>query len=78
EISRQCFPIELDLSDAFYADCARLADMNNRMSACGSGIGGKLRRAGLAVRAGAIFAKMYLRPVKRNDLPADVRLEPVW
>ncbi|MEM6973082.1 MAG: magnesium-protoporphyrin IX monomethyl ester (oxidative) cyclase [Pseudomonadota bacterium] len=78
EISRQCFPIEIDLSDAFYADCHRLYEINDAMSKCSAGIGGKIRRAGLGLRAVGVFTRMYLRPVKRHDLPADVRLEPVW
>ncbi|MGF1553830.1 MAG: magnesium-protoporphyrin IX monomethyl ester (oxidative) cyclase [Paracoccaceae bacterium] len=78
EISKQCFPIELDLSDAFYADCARLTAVNKAMAGAGEGVIGQLRRAGLGLRAAAIFARMYLRPVKSNELPEDVRLEPVW
>ncbi|MEM9782730.1 MAG: magnesium-protoporphyrin IX monomethyl ester (oxidative) cyclase [Pseudomonadota bacterium] len=78
EISRQCFPIEIDLNDAFWADCDRLSDINAKMATCGSGIAGRARRAALGVRAGLVFARMFLRPVKQNDLPADVRLHPVW
>ncbi|MEO1316134.1 MAG: magnesium-protoporphyrin IX monomethyl ester (oxidative) cyclase [Pseudomonadota bacterium] len=77
EISRQCFPIELDLSDKFYADCERLSDINMKMAAC-KGPLGAVRRAGLGLRAAGIFLRMYLRPVKENKLPEDVRLEPVW
>ncbi|MEM7527473.1 MAG: magnesium-protoporphyrin IX monomethyl ester (oxidative) cyclase [Pseudomonadota bacterium] len=77
EISRQCFPIEIDLSDAFYADCDRLARINDKMAAC-KGPLGKIRRAGLGLRAAAVFLRMYMRPVKENALPENVRLEPVW
>jgi magnesium-protoporphyrin IX monomethyl ester (oxidative) cyclase len=78
EISKQCFPIELDLSDAFYADCARLTKVNKAMAEAGDGVLGRVRRAGLGLRAAGIFARMYLRPVKDNTPPEDVRLQPVW
>jgi magnesium-protoporphyrin IX monomethyl ester (oxidative) cyclase len=80
EISRQCFPIELDLdNEAFWADCRKLADIGERMTkAQKQGLFGKVRKGLLAARAGLIFAGMYIRPVKRHDLPADVRLQPVW
>ncbi|MEO1773858.1 MAG: magnesium-protoporphyrin IX monomethyl ester (oxidative) cyclase [Pseudomonadota bacterium] len=78
EISRQCFPIEIDLSDAFYADCKRMAAINDSMMKAGNGVLGRLRKGGLWLRAAAVFTRMYLRPVKENKLPEDVRLQPVW
>jgi magnesium-protoporphyrin IX monomethyl ester (oxidative) cyclase len=42
------------------------------------GFMGTLRRVGLYARAGAVFARLYLLPVKKNDLPDSSRLEPVW
>jgi magnesium-protoporphyrin IX monomethyl ester (oxidative) cyclase len=80
EISRQCFPFEIDLdNEGFWDDCARLTDLNARIAeAEKQGLWGKARKAALYGRAGLTFLRMYLRPVKNHDLPADARLEPVW
>ncbi|MGF1445521.1 MAG: magnesium-protoporphyrin IX monomethyl ester (oxidative) cyclase [Pikeienuella sp.] len=81
EISKQCFPIQIDLDNpVFWTGCRTLVSINNAIEASRER-GGPLqavRRAGLWARAGAIFARLYLQPVKRSDLPADCRLEPVW
>ncbi|MCL5778601.1 magnesium-protoporphyrin IX monomethyl ester (oxidative) cyclase [Limibaculum sp. FT325] len=80
EISRQCFPIELDLDNPIFWDgCRRLARISEAMAeASRQGLWGRIRKVGLGARAGLIFARMYLTPVKDNTLPADVRLQPVW
>jgi magnesium-protoporphyrin IX monomethyl ester (oxidative) cyclase len=42
------------------------------------GILGRLRQAGLAVAAAATFARLYLLPVRPNELPQQARLAPAW
>jgi magnesium-protoporphyrin IX monomethyl ester (oxidative) cyclase len=42
------------------------------------GIVGGLRRAWLGAAAAATFAKLYLLPVHRHELPEQVRLAPAW
>jgi magnesium-protoporphyrin IX monomethyl ester (oxidative) cyclase len=80
EISRQCFPIEIDLDNPkFWTGCRKLTDVSERMAeASKQGLFGKVRKVGLALRAGLIFAGMYLTPVKDNTVPENVRLKPVW
>ncbi len=81
EISRQCFPIEIDLDNpVFWKGCRGFVAVNRAIEDSREK-GGPLqavRRLGLWARAGAIFARLYLQPVKRHELPASSRLEPVW
>ena len=39
---------------------------------------GKLGRPGSAPPLPWRFARLYLIPAKRNDLPQQVRLQPAW
>ncbi|MFK7941855.1 MAG: magnesium-protoporphyrin IX monomethyl ester (oxidative) cyclase [Paracoccaceae bacterium] len=81
EITRQCFPVELDLENpAFKRNCERMLAIFTAMhdaKAKGGAIQW-LRRMGLSARAGLTFARMYFTPVKRNEIPAVSKLEPVW
>lgn len=83
EISRQCFPFELDLENE------TMWELMGRMVTISKGIqeakqrGGPLgfiRKIGLMARAGGLFARMYVMPVKEHKMPegADIRLAPVW
>jgi magnesium-protoporphyrin IX monomethyl ester (oxidative) cyclase len=81
EIGKQCFPITLDLENPrFKRGLDRLFALSQRIAAAKSapGLGGKLRRAALQAQAGATFVGLLLMPGKRNELPADVRLQPAW
>jgi magnesium-protoporphyrin IX monomethyl ester (oxidative) cyclase len=81
EISRQVFPLTLDLDNPrFKAGLERLCELNDEMNTARAqgGILGRLRFAGLAASAAAIFARLYLLPVKTNELPAKSRLVPAW
>ncbi|PIY73646.1 MAG: magnesium-protoporphyrin IX monomethyl ester (oxidative) cyclase [Rhodobacterales bacterium CG_4_10_14_0_8_um_filter_70_9] len=80
EISKQCFPVQLDIDNpAFWDGLRALNRINVAMGeAAGQGFWGKVRKAGLTARAGAIFARLYLMPVKKTALPASSRLQPVW
>jgi magnesium-protoporphyrin IX monomethyl ester (oxidative) cyclase len=81
EISRQVFPLMLDTDDPrFRRGLERLRKINLRvleLKQRGGPLAG-LKRAGLAVAAGATFARLYLLPVKRNKIPEAPRLAPVW
>jgi len=81
EISRQVFPLTLDLDNpAFHAGLERL----RRISAAGEaakaqgGILSRVKRAGLAVAGAATFVRLYLLPAIRNEPPAQVRAVPAW
>jgi magnesium-protoporphyrin IX monomethyl ester (oxidative) cyclase len=81
EISRQVFPLTLDLDNPrFKAGLDRLCRLNEGMNAARAqgGIVGRLRFAGLAAGAAAIFLRLYILPVKSNELPAKSRLAPAW
>ncbi|TCT04967.1 Mg-protoporphyrin IX monomethyl ester (oxidative) cyclase [Tepidamorphus gemmatus] len=79
EISKQVFPLTLDLDHpAFKAGLDRLVRINEGMATCGSGIGGRLRKAGLAAAAAATFVRLYLLPSQRNVAPDSPRLAPTW
>lgn len=81
EISRQVFPISLDIDDPrFRAGMDRLFRCQqgfNDAKARG-GLVGRLRQAGWAAAGALTFARMYLLPVKRHALPAQVRVAPAW
>ncbi|MEM6438182.1 MAG: magnesium-protoporphyrin IX monomethyl ester (oxidative) cyclase [Pseudomonadota bacterium] len=80
EISRQVFPVELNLDETFWEGCRALSRVNLAMDAARAqgGLLGKARLGLLYARAGAIFARLYLRPVKSVEPPESVRLQPVW
>ncbi|MEL6478443.1 MAG: magnesium-protoporphyrin IX monomethyl ester (oxidative) cyclase [Pseudomonadota bacterium] len=83
EISRQCFPFELDLDNERMWDLmSRMRHVSEAMAAADrqGGVMGWIRKIGLGARAGGLFARMYAMPVKNHDMPAlsDIRLAPVW
>jgi magnesium-protoporphyrin IX monomethyl ester (oxidative) cyclase len=81
EISKQVFPISLDTdSPAFRAGLDKLFRIQTAMDAAKArgGVVGKLQQAACAVSGVFTFARLYLQPVKRHDLPAQVRVAPAW
>jgi len=81
EISRQVFPVEIDLDNPAFA--ARLESLRKITVASAAaraqgGLMGKVKRAGLTAAAAFHFARLYLIPARRNALPAQVRLSPAW
>ncbi len=81
EISRQTFPLELDLDNPkFKAGLDRLLACSRAIADAKArgGFMGKLSQGFHAARAAVTFARLYLLPVKANALPADIRLQPVW
>ena len=81
DISRQVFPLSLDTDNpSFRAGLERLRVLSDRMDAAKArgGLMGKLAQAGIAVAGFATFARLYLMPVHRHDLPQTIHLAPVW
>ena len=81
EISKQVFPLVLDTdAPASRRGFERMLAITTAMDAAKArgGLLGGLKRAGLAVQAGAVFARLFLLPSIRNDLPAATRLQPAW
>jgi magnesium-protoporphyrin IX monomethyl ester (oxidative) cyclase len=79
EISRQVFPVVLDIDHPrMRRGFDRLAQITAAMAQTGPGMAGTLKRARLGLRAGLTFAGMFLVPVVSNQAPATVRLVPAW
>jgi magnesium-protoporphyrin IX monomethyl ester (oxidative) cyclase len=81
EISRQVFPLELDIDNpAFFAGLERLRKINDRNAEWQKkgGMTAKLGKARTAAAAGFTLLRLYLMPAKANDLPGRIRLAPTW
>ena len=80
-ITRQVFPLSLDTDHpAFRAGLARLFEVSQGFAAAKAhgGLVGRVKRAGWAIAVAVTFARLYPRPVKRHDLPQQVRMAPAW
>jgi len=81
EISRQVFPLTIDLDDPrFHAGLERLRRIAERSAAARArgGVLGTCARIGLGMAGAVAFARLYLLPAKSHPLPQDVRLAPTW
>ncbi|MTI44855.1 Mg-protoporphyrin IX monomethyl ester (oxidative) cyclase [Roseibium hamelinense] len=81
EISRQVFPLELDLDNPkLLAGFKKLERINQAICAADErgGAGGWIAKKFHMFRAGLSFAGLYLLPTKANEIPATSRLHPVW
>jgi magnesium-protoporphyrin IX monomethyl ester (oxidative) cyclase len=81
EISKQVFPLSLDLENPkFHEGLERLRRIAVASAAAKSrgGVIGGLQRVGLGLAAAATFLRLYVLPVQRHDLPAQVRMAPAW
>ncbi len=81
EIARQVFPIELDIDNPkFLAGLEKLRILNDQIAANdgAKGLGGKLKGYGLGASALMTFVRLFMLPARKNDLPRQIRLEPVW
>ena len=81
EITKQVFPLSLDIDHpAFRAGMTRLVAVQagiNAAKAQGGALG--LVKQGYWAACGlATFARLYVLPVKHHDLPAEIRMAPVW
>lgn len=81
EISRQCFPLVLDLDNpALCEGFRRMERINRRIMAAKQrgGVAGAVGKAWWGAAAGVNFLRMYMIPAKTNAIPATSRLLPVW
>lgn len=81
EISRQIFPLTLDIDNpAFAAGLERLSRISQAAddARARGGLFGAIKRAGLGAAGLFTFLRLYLLPVRGNELPNDVRLKPAW
>jgi magnesium-protoporphyrin IX monomethyl ester (oxidative) cyclase len=81
EISKQTFPLTLDIDNPKFArgleDLCRIAKAGEGADVRG-GVTGKVSKAWFAVSAAVVFARLYMLPSKKNELPREIRLQPIW
>ncbi|MDG1280790.1 MAG: magnesium-protoporphyrin IX monomethyl ester (oxidative) cyclase [Pseudorhodobacter sp.] len=80
-IARQVFPLELDIDHPRWLP--NLRRMNDAFLAMDrakkrGGLGGLLGRAAAGTKAAMAFVALYTIPVVKNEVPAQVRLEPSY
>jgi len=81
DISKQVFPLSLDLDNPKFR---RGLERLRKLAAAGAaakargGLPGLIKRLGCGAAAALTFARLYLLPVRRHDLPEQVRMAPVW
>ena len=81
EITKQVFPFTIDTdNEALWRGFERLRVIAQKSEAARKqgGLVGAVKRAGLSVAGALAFARLYMLPVRRHDLPARVLLSPVW
>jgi magnesium-protoporphyrin IX monomethyl ester (oxidative) cyclase len=81
EISKQCFPVLLDLDNPKMIEgFRRFNEINIAMAKAEAqgGFAGKAKKAILTTKAGLLFAKLFMLPTISNEIPDTSRLEPVW
>jgi len=81
EISKQVFPLSLDLDHPqFHRGLERLRRIavSAEAAARRGGLLGALTRVALGAAAALTFARLYLLPVRRHELPTQVRMAPAW
>jgi magnesium-protoporphyrin IX monomethyl ester (oxidative) cyclase len=81
EISRQCFPLVLDLDNpALHEGFRRMERINRKVMAANEkgGLSGKIAKGFWSAAAAVNFIRMYVIPTKSNAIPATSRLQPVW
>jgi magnesium-protoporphyrin IX monomethyl ester (oxidative) cyclase len=81
EISRQVFPLTLDIDNPrFHAGLDRLCRLGEEMAAARAegGLANRAKRLLLMGSAAITFARLFLLPARGNALPQHVRLQPAW
>ena len=80
-IARQVFPLELDIDHPRWKPALRkleaaFKDMDTAKRK--GGFSGWLGKTAAGTRAALAFASLYTIPSKKNEVPANVRLEPAY
>jgi magnesium-protoporphyrin IX monomethyl ester (oxidative) cyclase len=81
EICRQVFPVELNIDDPrFHAGLEKLRVINNKLNALekDTTFVGKVKKKWTGASAIATFLRLYILPARKNELPAQIRMNPVW
>ena len=81
EISKQVFPMTLDIDHPRWIPTLRRMEAANAQIAQGKkqgGLGGWLKRTAGSAKAGLAFLSLLTIPVEKNAVPASPRLEPAY
>ncbi len=81
KISRQVFPVELDLDNPkFRVLLEKLRITSDRIedAKARGGLFGRLSTVRHLASAGLTFARLFCMKTRKNTLPARIRLQPVW
>lgn len=81
DISRQVFPVMLDTDHPkFRTRMDRLRRLSASMTEAKEkgGLVSRVKRLGLTAAAGFTLAQLFFMRTKENELPATIRLQPVW
>jgi len=81
EISKQVFPLQLNIDDPrFRRGMDRLFRLSQKIEASKKqgGLMGRVKRVGYSLGAGLTFARLYMLPTVKHELPDSVRLAPAW
>ena len=81
QICQQVFPVTLGWDDPrFTAGLDTLCRLQDELDEAKARKGplSMVRRAWVAVKASAVFARLYLLPVREKRLPDNARLSPTW
>jgi magnesium-protoporphyrin IX monomethyl ester (oxidative) cyclase len=81
EISKQVFPMTLDIDHPRWIPTLRRMEAANAQIAAGrkqGGVGGWLKRMAGSAKAGLAFVSLLTIPVEKNAVPASPRLEPAY
>jgi magnesium-protoporphyrin IX monomethyl ester (oxidative) cyclase len=81
EISKQVFPVSLDLDHPKFREGLerlRLIAVATAAAKARGGVSGAVRRIGLGIAAAAVFVRLYTLPVLNHSLPDHVGMAPAW
>ena len=81
EISKQVFPLTIDLDNPAFMRCLkRLNAINMKIAEAENrgGVVGRVKKAALMANAAAVFLRLYMIPSHSNTVPATSRLQPTW
>jgi magnesium-protoporphyrin IX monomethyl ester (oxidative) cyclase len=81
DITKQVFPFTINLDDSRvwegFDKLRKISDEVEELKQAG-GVFSMIKRGLLVVSATVTFIRIYTLPVVPNELPADIRLAPVW
>ncbi|MEO0328210.1 MAG: magnesium-protoporphyrin IX monomethyl ester (oxidative) cyclase [Pseudomonadota bacterium] len=81
EISKQCFPLQLDLENpVFLKTLRKLNEISLKMdnAARQGGFIGNVKKVAYGTKAAAHFIRLYTLPTKKSVIPETSRLVPSW